>query len=188
VIKSLLFASVYAASMGQAVELPKALEKVTPVGLAEQFVELCASDQLEVKRLPGEDIPLADAPFQLKFYAEGAISARIVKIGDRYAMRSQNPSRADPVHTIILRCAVTSKGQFPDEVSKLSEKLGLQPKLGKTGNGADYASYRAGLRTFNVYSEQEGWVSIFSMDILMHNIDPKYLKKGTKPVPIPPAQ
>jgi hypothetical protein len=187
-MKSLFFAAAVAATAGQPAELVQSQAQLAQTGLADRFMELCGSDQLSAARLPGEDVQLADAPFQLKYYAEGAISARVVRMGDQYAMRSQNPARGDPAHAVILRCAVTSKAQFSDEVNRLSEKLAVKPELGKTGNGADYASFRSGLRAFNVYAEKDEWVSIFSLDIVMRNIDPKYLKKGAKPTPVPPAQ
>ena len=159
------------------------------VTISEQFFELCGTEQSLTTKLPGDDVPTADAPLQLKYYAEGAFSSRIVKIRDRFAMRSQNPGRADPVHSVILRCALTGNGSnFSDEVGRMSEKLAVEPSMGKTQGGFDSASFRVGQRSFVVFAEDNNWLSIFSMDIMMRNIDRKYIKKGAKPVAIPPAQ
>lgn len=160
-----------------------------PTSLSDQFLELCGSEQAVIARLPGEDVQTADAPFQLKQYAESATNSRVVKIGERYAMRSHNPARADPVHALIIRCAVTGHGSlFSDEVEKLSKSLSATPNVSKTGSGFESASFRSGLRSFQVFAEADGWVSVFSLDIVMHDIDPKYLKNGVKPLAIPPAQ
>jgi len=189
VIKSLLLAGTIAAILAEPAVPEKSLEQVGSVSLSEQFLELCGSEQALTTKLPGEDVQPNDAPFQLKHYAERAISSRIVKIGERYAMRAHNPGRADPAHTVIIRCAITGVGSpFSDEVGKLTEKLAVTPSMAKTQDGFDSASFTLGLRSFHVFAEQDGSVSIFSLDIVMRNIDPKYLKKGAKPVPIPPAQ
>lgn len=160
-----------------------------PVSLTGQFIELCGSEEISQERLPGEDVQLADAPFQLAQYARNAISYRIVKVGDRFAMRSHSPSRADPIHALILRCALTGKESLlSDVVTGLSEVLGVAPVLTKTSGGFESASFRVGLRTYTAYAEPDGWVSVFSMDIMMRNIDPRYLEKGATPVSIPPAE
>ena len=188
-IESLFLAGVIAAAAVEPAAPDKSLEYTAPASLSEQFLDLCGSDQALTTKLPGEDVELANAPFQLRQYAEQAISSRIVKIGDRHAMRAQNAARADPVHAIVIRCGLTGSGAaFSDEVGKLTEKLATTPSISKTQGGLDAASFRSGVRSFHVYAEPDGSVSIFSLDIMMRNIDPKYLKKGTKPVPLPPAQ
>ena len=188
-IKSLFLAGAIAVGLAEPAVPEKSFEQVGSVSLSEQFLELCGSEQALATKLPGEDVLLNDAPFQLKQYAERAVSSRIVKIGERYAMRAHNPGRADPAHTLIIRCAITGSGSpFSDEVGKLTETLAVTPRMAKTQGGFDSASFTSGLRSFHVFAEQDGSVSIFSLDIVMHNIDPKYLKKGAKPVPIRPAQ
>jgi hypothetical protein len=63
--------------------------------------------------------------------------------------------------------------------------LSAKPDLGKTAQGFDYAQFTAGLTGFYVYSEPDGWVSIYKWDIMMRNIDRKHLKKGAKSIPSP---
>lgn len=153
--------------------------------LSDQFLNLCVFGQGVAQQLPGTDVAIADAPFQLKYYAEPAIASRVVKIGGIFAMRALNPSRADPSHAIIIRCAVTGSGSFGEEVNHLSEKLAVAPQSFKTLAGFDAALFQSDQKSFQVFAEADGSVSIFRIEIMMHNIDRKYLKKGAKPVPLP---
>jgi hypothetical protein len=63
--------------------------------------------------------------------------------------------------------------------------LSSTPVLGKTQQDFDYAQFRVGMTSFAVYSEPDGWVSIYKMDIMMRNIDPRYLRRGARPAPLP---
>jgi hypothetical protein len=154
--------------------------------LAGQFQQICGTTSEAGPGLPGDDVAASDAP---GFFADDlgrATDSRVVKIGDRYAMRALVPSSADPEHAVWLKCAVASgPASFAEEVDRLSAMLAAKPDLGKTAQDLDYARFTAGLTSFSVYSEPDGWVSIYKMDILMQNIPRKYLKKGARPAPAP---
>jgi hypothetical protein len=159
-----------------------------PLSLAGQFQQICGTTEKAGPTLPGEDVAAADAPGFFAGDLRRATDSRVVKIGDRYAMRALVPSSADPQHAVFLKCAVAGSTSFGEEVDRLSAMLSAKPDLGKTGQDFEYARFDAGMTGFLVYSEPEGWVAIYKMDILMRNIDPKYLKKGAKPAPAPSVQ
>jgi hypothetical protein len=159
-----------------------------PPGLAGQFQQICGPTEQAGPSLPGNEVAAADAPGFFAGDLRRATDSRVVKIGDRYAMRALVPSSADPQHAVFLKCAVAGSTSFSEEVDRLSAMLSVKPDLGKTGQGFDYARFDAGMTGFLVYSEPDGWVAIYKMDILMRNIDPKYLKKGAKPAPAPSVQ
>ncbi|HEX2763838.1 MAG TPA: hypothetical protein VHM92_08385 [Allosphingosinicella sp.] len=156
--------------------------------LADQFKEICGAAGENGPALPGEDIAAADAPGFFAADLQRAEQARVVKLGGRYAMRALVPSSADPQHAILLKCAVASSAGFADEVARLSALLSAQPQIGKTGQGFDFAQFITGATSFSVYSEPEGWASIYKMDIMMRNVPKKYLKKGAKPQSLPPIR
>lgn len=157
-----------------------------PLGLASHFQQICGTTAEAGPALPGDDVAAADAP---GFFADDlrrATESRVVKIGDRYAMRALVPSSADPQHAVFLKCAVASGStSFREVVDGLSAMLSAQPRLGKTAQEFDYAQFSAGLTGYSVYGEPDGWVSVYKLDILMQNIDPKYLKRGARPAPAP---
>jgi hypothetical protein len=154
--------------------------------LAGHFQQICGTTSEAGPSLPGNDIAAADAP---GFFADDlrrAADSRVVAIGDRYAMRALVPSSADPEHAVLLKCAVAAGStSFSEQVARLSAMLSATPDLGKTQQGFDYAQFRAGLTAYSVYSEPDGWVSIYKMDIMMRNIDPRYLRRGAMPAPLP---
>jgi len=148
--------------------------------------QICGTTAEAGPALPGTDIAAADAPGFFAGDLGRAVESRVVQTDGGYAMRALVPSSADPQHAVFLKCAVAARSaSFPQQVDRLSAMLSATPRTGKTGQGFDYAQFAAGMTTFIVYSEPDNWVSIFRMDILMRNIDPKYLKKGAKPAPAP---
>ncbi|HMG48770.1 MAG TPA: hypothetical protein VK614_15085 [Allosphingosinicella sp.] len=154
--------------------------------LAGHFQQICGTTSEAGPSLPGNDIAAAEAP---GFFADDlrrADASRVVTIGDRYAMRALVPSSADPQHAVLLKCAVASGStSFSAQVERLSAMLTATPRLGKTSQGFDYAQFIAGATSFSVYSEPDGWVSIYKMDIMMRNVDPRYLRRGARPAPVP---
>ncbi|HYE27715.1 MAG TPA: hypothetical protein VEA61_05725 [Allosphingosinicella sp.] len=157
-----------------------------PPDLAAQFQQICGTAGKGAPSLPGDDVATADSPGFFAGDLRRAVKSRVVKIGDRYAMRAIMASGFDPRHAIIFKCAVASgSASFPEEVDRLAAMLSAKPDLGKTVQDFDYAQFRAGTTSFSVYSEPGGWVSIYKMEIMMRNIDRKYLKKGARPVPLP---
>ena len=154
--------------------------------LAGHFQQICGTTSEAGPSLPGDDVAAADAPGFFAGDLGRAEESRVVKIGERYAMRALVPSSADPQHAILLKCAVASgPASFSEQVERLAAMLSKTPALGKTAQGFDYARFTAGPTGFFVYGEPEGWVSIYKMDILMRNIPRKYLKKGATPAPVP---
>jgi hypothetical protein len=166
--------------------LADAARAVEPLpDLASQFKEICGTTSEAGPALPGDDVAVADAPGFFAGDLKRATNSRVVKIGGRYAMRALVPSSADPRHAVWLKCAVAGSSSFTEEVDRLSAMLAAKPQLGKTVQDFDYARFSAGLTGFTVYSEPDGWISIYKMDLLMQNIPRKYLKKGAKPAPVP---
>lgn len=155
--------------------------------LAGHFQQICGTTDAAAPALPGDDIAAADAPGFFAGDLRRATESRVVKIGDRYAMRALMPASADPAHAVILKCAVgAGSTSFPQQVDRLSAMLSTKPLIvAKTVQNFDYAQFMAGNRSYTVFSEPEGWVSIFKMEIMMRNIPRKYLKKGAKPAPAP---
>jgi hypothetical protein len=158
-----------------------------PPALATHFQQICGTAAEAGPDLPGSDIAAADAPGFFATDLGRAAQSRLVKIGDRYAMRALVPSSADPQHLLFLKCAVASGStSFQETVDALSAMLSAQPRLGKTAQDFDFAQFEGGTTNFfSVYGEPNGWVSIYRMDMLMQNIDPKYLKRGARPAPAP---
>jgi hypothetical protein len=157
-----------------------------PPGLARHFQQICGTTAEPGPSLPGEDIAAADAPGFFASDLARATESRVVKIGDRYAMRALVPSSADPQHAVFLKCSVAGKGSsFSETIDGLSEMLSAKPTLGKTAQGFDYAQFSAGTTAFSVFGEPDEWVSVYKMDIMMTNIPRKYLKKGARPAPLP---
>jgi hypothetical protein len=155
--------------------------------LAGHFQQICGTTDQAGPSLPGEDVAAADAPGFFARDLRQATQSRVVKIGDRYAMRALMPSSADPQNVVLVKCAVGSGStSFSEQVDRLSAMLSAKPvMLAKTVQNFDYAQFIAGPRSYTVYTEPDGWVSIYKMDILMQNIPRKYLKKGAKPAPLP---
>jgi hypothetical protein len=154
--------------------------------LAGHFQQICGTTSEAGPSLPGNDIAAADAPGFFAGDLRRATDSRVVTVGDRYAMRALIPSSADPEHAVLLKCAVASRSMsFSEQVARLSAMLSATPTLGKTTQDFDYAQFRAGMTSFSVYSEPDGWVSIYKMDIMMRNIDPRYLRRGARPGPAP---
>lgn len=154
--------------------------------LAGHFQQICGTTNEAGPSLPGNDIAASDAPGFFAADLRRAVDSRVVTIGERYAMRALVPSSADPEHAVLLKCAVASRAtSFSEQVARLSAMLSVTPDVGKTQQGFDYAQFRAGLTSFSVYVEPDGWVSIYKMDIMMRNIDPRHLRPGARPAPIP---
>lgn len=161
----------------------------SPPALASHFQQVCGTTAEAGPSLPGDDIVAADAPGFFVGDLRRATQSRVVKVGERYAMRALVPSSADPQHAVFLKCAVASGStSFSETVETLSAMLSAKPSLDKTAQGMDYARFSVGMTAYSVFSEPEGWVSVFKMDMLMTNIPRKYLKKGTKPAPMPSVQ
>jgi hypothetical protein len=157
-----------------------------PLSLAGQFQQICGTTAEAGPALPGEDVAAAQAPGFFAGDLGRATESRVVKTGDRYAMRALVPSSADAVHAVWLKCAVAAgPASFAEEVERLSAMLSSKPDMGKTAQDFDYARFTAGLTSFTVHAEPEGWVSIYKMDLMMRNIPRKYLKKGARPAPAP---
>jgi hypothetical protein len=157
-----------------------------PSDLVGQFRQICGTTGESGPALPGNAIAAAEAP---GFFADDlrrALESRVVKVGDRFAMRAIVPTSADPQHAVFLKCAVAAQSTtFAEQVDRLSALLAAKPSLGKTVQGFDYAQFMTGTTLFSVFSEPDGWVSVFKMDLMMRNIDPKYLQKGARPMPAP---
>ena len=157
--------------------------------LAGHFQQICGTTSEAGPNLPGNDIAAADAPGFFVGDLQRAEDSRVVTIGDRYAMRALIPSHADPQHAVLLKCAVAAGStSFSEQVERLSAMLSATADVGKTAEGFDYAQFRAGATSFSVFGEPDGWVSIYRMDIMMRNIDPRYLRRGARPAPIPQAR
>jgi hypothetical protein len=164
---------------------PGAAQDVTP-GLAAQFKQICGTTAEAGPPLPGDDIAATEAPGFFATDLKRASESRVVKVGERFAMRALMPSSADPQHAAMLKCAVGASGaSFTEVTDAMGAMLSEKPRTGKTMQGFDYAQFISGTSGFAVYSEPDGWVSIYRMDILMRNIPAKYLKKGAKPAPAP---
>jgi len=154
--------------------------------LAGHFQQICGTTSEAGPDLPGNDIAAADAPGFFAGDLGRATDSRVVTIGDRFAMRALVPSSADPQHAVLLKCAVAARStSFSEQVERLSAMLSSTPRLGKTTQGFDYAQFIVGTNSFAVYGEPDGWVSIYKMDIMMRNIDPRYLRRGARPAPAP---
>ena len=157
--------------------------------LAGHFRQICGTTGEAGPRLPGTDVEAADAPGFFAGDLRRATQSRVVAIGDRYAMRALIPSSADPQHAVFLKCAVAAGATtFSDQVERLSAMLSATPRLGQTGQGFDYAQFTSGPTGFIVYAEPDGWVAIYRMDILMTNVDPRYLRRGARPAPAPSVE
>jgi hypothetical protein len=154
--------------------------------LAGHFQQVCGTTGEGAPSLPGNDVAAEDAPSFFVGDLRRATESRLVKVGDRYAMRALVPSGLDPGNVVLVKCAVGSGSvSFAEQVDRLSAMLAARPVLGKTAQSLDYAQFIAGPRSFSVFSEPEGWVSIYRVEIMMRNVPRKYLKKGAKPVPAP---
>ena len=157
-----------------------------PLHLADQFKQVCGTTAEAGPALPGSDVAASDAPGFFAGDLRRTTESRVVKIGERYAMRALVPSSTDPERAVWLKCAVASRpASFAEEVGRISAMLSAKPDFGKTAQDFDYARFTAGLTSFAVHSEPDGWVSIYKMDLLMRNIPRKYLKKGARPAPAP---
>ena len=156
-----------------------------PADLGAQFVDICGKGGEAGPALPGSDIAAAEAPAFFASDLHRATESRVVKTGDGYAMRGLIPSDFDPQHALLLKCAVAAKAAFPAVVDRLAALIPDKPRLSKTDQGLDLAMFSSGASSFAVFSEAGGWVSVYKMEILMRNVDPKYLKKGAKPAPVP---
>jgi hypothetical protein len=164
---------------------PAAVE-APPSDLVRQFRQICGSAGEAGPSLPGSDAAAAEVPGFFANDLRRAIESRVVKVGDRYAMRAIVPTDFDPQHAVFLKCAVAGQSNaFAEQVGRLSALLGAKPSLSKTEQGFDFAQFMTGSTIFAVFSEPDGWLSVFKMDLMMRNIDPKYLKKGAKPMPAP---
>jgi hypothetical protein len=149
--------------------------------LAGQFQQICGTTGEA-----GSDIAAADAPGFFAGDLQRATESRVVRIGERYAMRALMPSSADPEHAVLLKCAVASGGtSFAEQVQRLSAMLSATPNIGKTPQGFDYAQFNVGMTGYSVYGEPAGWVSVYRMDIMLRNIDRRYLRRGATPAPAP---
>jgi hypothetical protein len=154
-------------------------------GLADRFSQICGTTAAAGPGLPGTDVASADAPGFFAADLRRATDSHVVKIDDVYAMRAIVPSDFDPQYAVFLKCAVASPAAFAQQADRLSTILSAKPATGKTGQGFDYARFSAGTTTFVVFGEADNWVSIYKIEIMMRNIDPKYLKRGAKPAPAP---
>lgn len=154
--------------------------------LANQFKQICGITGESGPSLPGDDVAAADVPGFFAGDVRRAEQSRVVKIGDRFAMRAVVPSSADPQHAVFLKCAVASGStSFTEQVDRMAAMLSAKPVLGKTVQDFDFARFSSGMTSFSVHHEPDGWVSVYKMDIMMRNIPRKYLKKGAKPAPLP---
>jgi hypothetical protein len=154
--------------------------------LAGQFAQICGRADEAGTPLPGDDVAAADAPPYFAGDLRRASESRVVKMGERYAMRAIIPSDFDPQHAVLMKCAVASGATaFAEQVEHLSALLSAKPELRKTADGFEAASFTSGSTVFYIFSEPGGAVSIYKMDIMMRNIERKYLKKGAKPLPTP---
>ena len=154
--------------------------------LAGHFQQICGTTSEAGPSLPGNDVAAADAPDFFAGDLQRAVESRVVTIGGRFAMRALVPSSADPEHAVFLKCAVASGStSFSDQVARLSTMLSATPNLGKTPQGFDYAQFTVGMTSFAIYSEPDGWISIYKMDIVMRNIPARYLRRGARPAPVP---
>ncbi|HZF93345.1 MAG TPA: hypothetical protein VEZ20_00580 [Allosphingosinicella sp.] len=157
-----------------------------PADLAVHFQQICGTTSEAGPALPGNDMAAAQAPAFFASDLRRAEQSRVVAIGDRFAMRALMPSSADPRHAAVLKCAVASGAtSFSEQVERLSAMLSQTPVLGKTDQGFDTARFTAGTSAFFIFGEADGWVSIYRMDILMRNIDRRYLKRGARRAPPP---
>jgi hypothetical protein len=149
----------------------------------DQFAQICGLKDRETQRLPGEDVAAGGAPALFTNDLNRATVSRVVRFGDRYAMRAIMPSSADPQHADVVKCVLAFEGaSLDDMVGLLSTTLSAKPASHST---ADFAFLNLERDTFFVRRGPDRWVSIVRMDVLMKNIDPGYLKKGAKPVPGP---
>ena len=154
--------------------------------LATQFEQICGTTSEAGPALPGNDIAAALAPAFFASDLQRAEQSRVVAIGDRFAMRALMPSSADPQHAAVLKCAVAAPStSFSAQVERLSAMLSQTPVVDKTDQGFDYARFRAGNSAFFIHGEADGWVSIYKMDVLMRNIDRRYLRRGARRAPPP---
>lgn len=177
--------SLLAASVAAAFAAGTARAQESALDLAGHFQQICGTTGAAGPELPGTDVASANAPGFFAGDVQRATESRVVAIGDRYAMRALVPSSADPEHAVLLKCAVASRATFSEQLARLTTLLSARPTVGKTAQGFDYAQFISGMTAFMIYSEPDGWVSIYKMDIMMRNIDPRYLRRGARPAPAP---
>ena len=152
----------------------------------DQFAEICGTTNEGMARLPGEDIDVSRSPPAFKMDLQRASSSRVVKIGDRYALRAIIPSQIDPVHAVTVKCALAfGPASYSEEVQKLSAKL---EKPSSASGNENVTTFYAGNSSFFVYRDADHQVSIYKINVLIRNIDSKQLKNGATPVPGPIAQ
>lgn len=155
--------------------------------LAGHFRQICGTTDEAGPALPGNDVAAADAPGFFAGDLRRATQSRVVKIGDRYAMRALVPASADPADALLVKCAVgAGSTAYAEQVDRLSAILSTKPLIrAKTVQDLDYAQFMVGNRSYTVFSEPDGWVSIYKLEVMMREPPRKYLKKGARPVPAP---
>lgn len=158
-----------------------------PADLAAHFQQICGTTSEAGPALPGNEITAAQAPAYFASDLERAEESRVVAIGDRFAMRALMPSSADPRHAVVLKCAIASGStSFSEQVERLSALLSQAPVVDTWPEGRSSARFMGGGGPgFFVFGEADGWVTIYRMDVLMRNIDRRYLRRGARPAPRP---
>ena len=158
----------------------------------DRFLHLCGSKESEaVESLPGKSVSKKKAPkyFERDLSRSGD-NHRVTKVNGEYAMRAVM-SGAPGMGSILIKCALgTDKMSYDDALAQLAYVAGEEPMnidMENTPRRAMFASMDA---PYQLFEERDGWISIYRMDILIsaEGIDPKYLKEGAEPVPVPRAQ
>ncbi len=172
--------------------LPAQAEEEADRTAVDRFIHLCGSKDSEaVESLPGKTISKKNAP---KYFgrdlARSGDNHRVTKLDGVYAMRAVM-SGPPGMGSILIKCALgTDKMSYDDALAQLADVAGEKPmdiEIVNTPRRAMFATMDA---PYQLFEERDGWISIYRMDILVsaEGIDPKYLRDGAEPVPVPRAQ
>ena len=158
----------------------------------DRFLHLCGSKEIAaVGSLPGMTVSKENAPRYFgRDLARAGDNYRVTKMDDEYAMRAVL-SGAPGTGAILIKCALgTDKMSYDDALAQLAGVAGQEPMDIKMENAPRRAMFATMDAPYQLFEESDGWISIYRMDILIsaEGIDPKYLKEGAEPVPVPRAQ
>lgn len=157
-----------------------------------RFLHMCGSkDNEALESLPGKTISKKNAP---KYFgrdlARSGKNHRVTKVDGEYAMRAVMQGPAGLGATLV-KCALgTDKMSYDDALAQLVAVAGEEPMIIEMENLPRRAAFTSREAPYQLFEERDGWISIYRMDILIsaEGVDPKYLKEGAEPVPIPDAR
>lgn len=176
--------AVLALAAGTAAHGQEALE---PVDL---FFAICGGNDVEAtESLPGETVERAESPSYFESDLRRTEDYRVTKLENGYAMRAIMRSRVGQ-NSIIIKCALSSNEiTYDDAFIALSRTLGKDLTEMGTEETGKRSMISSGSGAYQLFEERDGWLSLYRLEIMIsaRDIDPKYLKEGAQPVPIPQA-